>query len=48
VWLFDFCAAFSILAITSSRNFQMMWDWLHWKSNFISFLTIYIMLNETS
>jgi hypothetical protein len=25
----------------------MTWDWLHWKANLISFLTIYSMLNET-
>jgi hypothetical protein len=48
VWLFDFCVAFSILTITSSRNLQMTWDWLHWKANLIRFLTIYSMLNETS
>jgi hypothetical protein len=48
VWLFDFCATFSILTITSSRNLQMTWGWMRWKANLISFLTMYSMLNETS
>jgi hypothetical protein len=47
-WLFDFYATFSILIITSPRNLQIAWDWMHWKVELISFLTMYNMLNETS
>jgi hypothetical protein len=46
-WLFDFCAAFSILIITSPRSLQMLWDWMHWKADLVSFLTMYIMPNAT-
>jgi hypothetical protein len=43
----DFCAAFSILIITSPRNLQMRWGWMRWKTILLIFLTMYSMLNET-
>jgi hypothetical protein len=38
--LFDFCAVFSILAITPPRNLQKTCRLLGWKVNLISFHTM--------
>jgi hypothetical protein len=44
--LFDFCAVFSVLAITPSWNLQMMFGWMSWKANLISIHTMYSMYHE--